>query len=120
MFSVHCETLTKVHSLLFHCHPGCYSFVHFLVLAVAGIRRHINEGRESLRSTVDSYGRHAAVRDVCGRKRETEWKTEGEEQCVRPITKLLSLVILKLLVWLLIQSRIPWFFVYTYKTNTIW
>lgn len=48
---------------------------------------------------------------VCGRKRETEWKTEGEEQCVRPVTKLLSLVILKLLVWLLIQSRIPWFFV---------
>lgn len=53
---------------------------------------------------MDSYGRHAAVRDVCvcGRKRETEWKREGEEQCVRPVTKLLSLVILKLLVWLLI------------------
>lgn len=33
MFSVHCETLTNVHSLLFHCHPGCYSFVHFLVSA---------------------------------------------------------------------------------------
>lgn len=37
---------------------------------------------------------------VCVVERETEWKKEGEEQCVRPVTRLLSLVILKLFVWL--------------------